>query len=116
MRSNTITLSINPGSIKFVTGRFTSRLAVMGNVLRSVLSLTFMRERLGYLPEPMGSHLKCHSPRSGNRYFEQSSDAFVRWQWPLRIAITATRVVPLAAPSVRLEAVRAERFRQAATR
>ena len=116
MRSNTITHSINQGSIKSMTGRFTSRQAMVGNVLRSVLSLTFMRERLGYLPEPKGSVLKCHSPQSGSRYFEQPSDAFVRWLWPLRLAITATRLVPLAAPSVRLEAVRAERLRQAAIR
>ena len=134
MRINTITPSIISQSIKSATGRFVASWVIVGNALRSVLSLTFMRERTGYKPEPGEPELKRYSPLVGSWCFQRQTDSSVRLNGPACLVglvhlarLTwlvkpATRFVLLAAQPIRLNAsarldlVRTERTRQSAIR
>jgi len=116
MRSNTITLSIISVSIKSVTDRLTVGTFGLGNAVRSVLHLTFLRDRAGYQPQPAGPGLKRHSPHDGSWCFKMQSDAMVRLPGLTRFALSAARLMPVAAHSAAMDLVRAERLRRAPVR
>lgn len=113
MRFGTFTLSNGSASINSVAGRPTSRLAVVGNALRFILRLTFMRERLGYKPEPTGPFLECLSLPCSHWHFQRQPNGLVRLHGLVQSALGAPRLVPLTADVVRLETVRAVRIRRA---
>lgn len=140
MRIQIITPSIHSHSNAYTTDRCVASVASLGNALRGVLGLTFMRERTGYEPEPGEPKWKRQSPRVGSWSLQPPTDFTVRCQGSANfkgpacihrlvhsaglmwLAITAKRFVPLATQPIRLsdvgrlDLVRAEQHRRLAIR